>query len=128
MVLSRVDKAAAFCRELVDGVLQEAVRRVGAEELFERARLALQRGRVDAAFEADLDTLDRVLRQTNGDGIYPSVGRSFEPWPSGNRDTAAQWWCCPTRQCAGRGRIVAGQQPPVCGVESRPLVVGPFPT
>jgi len=120
-------KIAAFCRELGDSVLQEMAQRQNMEPVYERAEESLKAGRIGPELEADLDLLDEMVRRVEGQGLYPSATRSYQPLPGGGAGTGVQWWTCPCGRCAGRGRVRAGQQPPVCGANGGPLVPGPLP-
>ena len=120
MSLSLTEKAAAFCRELADSALQEVAARNGAGEAFERARAALRDRQVDATLETDLDLLDAAA-QAEGLEFYVSGARIYPAWPGSGSGSGAQWWACPDRRCAGRGRVLPGQQPPVCAATGKPL-------
>lgn len=121
MGLSLPEKAAAFCRELADDSLRDLFKRENAEEAFSRAAAALREGRIDGVLEADLDTLDAIMRDADGEGLYPSATRGYEPWPGADPGKGALWWACPDRRCAGRGRVRPRQQPPVCSATGKPL-------
>ena len=121
-----LEKAAAFCRELGDASFLELARRNGAEHVLIRARTALEDCRIDAALEADLDSLDATLRDAEGEGLYPAAVRDYAPWPGTGSGTGAQWWACPNQRCAGRGRVRPGQQPQVCAITGDPLEPKPL--
>jgi hypothetical protein len=120
-------KIAAFCRELGDTTLQEMARQENKEAVYKRAEESLRAGRIGPELEADLDVLDEMVRLVEGQGLYPGATRSYQPLPGGGAGTGAQWWTCPRNRCAGRGRVRAGQQPPVCGATGEQLVPGPLP-
>lgn len=122
-------KVGAFCRELGDSVLWEmAHQQGGAEEIaFKRAEESLRAGRIGPELEADLDSLDEMVRRVEGQGLYPAATRAFQPLPDPERATGAQWWTCPSGRCTGRGRVKPGQAAPLCAAAGEPLVPGPLP-
>jgi hypothetical protein len=120
-------KIAAFCRELGDNTLQEMARQQNKEAVYERAEESLKAGRIGAELEADLDSLDEMVRRAAGRGLYPAATRSYQPLPDPVLWTGAQWWTCPSGRCAGRGRVRPGQEPPVCAAIGEQLVPGPLP-
>ena len=122
-------KVAAFCRELGDSVLREMAHQQGgeAELAFQRAEESLRTGRPGPGLEADLDSLDAMVRRVEGQSLYPAATRTFQPLPDPEPATGAQWWTCPSGRCAGRGRVRAGQATPVCAATGEPLVPGPLP-
>jgi hypothetical protein len=89
---------------------------------FERAAAAVSTGRIDAQLETDLDALDAMVARAMGTGLYPVAVRGFAPLPGSGAGTGAQWWTCPQGRCDGRGRVLPGQQPPVCGATGEQLV------
>jgi hypothetical protein len=97
------------------------------ESVYERAEESLKVGRLGPELGADLDTLDEMVRRVERQGLYPLATRSYQPLPGGGAGTGAQWWTCPRGRCAGRGRVRAGQAPPVCGATGELLVPGPLP-
>lgn len=137
MVISLAAKVAAFCRELGDegaDSLRAMARRQGPDmqSVFVRVEESLKAGQIGPELEVDLDSLDAMVKKAEGQGLYPSATRGFQPLPgyqgspvSGG--TGAQWWTCPRNRCAGRGRVRAGQQPPECAAAGEPLVPGPLP-
>jgi hypothetical protein len=126
MGLSLPEKAAAFCRELGDDSLLNLARQNNMEQVFIRAQRSLQDGRVGPDLETDLDSLDAMVRQIEGQGLYPAAVRSYAPWPGTGESTGAEWWACPSHRCAGRGRVVADQQSPVCAATGEPLEPRPL--
>jgi hypothetical protein len=123
-------KVAVFCRELGGPVLRGILQGCGEEEklTFQRAEAAFQAGRNDEQLEADLDTLDKTVRQVTGTGLFSPGLRRYRPLPHGSGpETGAQWWTCPRQQCVGRGRVRAGAPVPVCAVNGVPLTAGPLP-
>lgn len=129
MAIDLSTKVAAFCRELCDDVLREmAHQQGGAEELaFQRAEESLRSGSLGPGLEADLDSLDKMVRRVEGQGLYPVTTRAFQPLPDSEQLTGAQWWTCPSGRCAGRGRVKPGQVTPDCAAAGEPLVPGPLP-
>ena len=120
-------KIAAFCRELGDSTLQEMARQQNEEAVYERAEESLKAGRTSPELEADLDSLDEMVRRVEGQGLYPSATRSYQPLPDPGMGTGAQWWTCPSGRCAGRGRVRPDQESPVCVATGEQLVPGPLP-
>jgi hypothetical protein len=120
-------KIAAFCRELGDTTLLDMAREQGMEAVYERAEESLKAGRIGPELGADLDLLDEMVRRVEGQGLYPGATRSYQPLPGGGAGTGAQWWTCPRNRCTGRGRVLPGQEPPVCWATGEPLVPGPLP-
>jgi hypothetical protein len=120
-------KIGAFCRELGDSTLRAIAHADNKEPVYERAGESLRTGRIGPELEADLDLLDEMVRKVTGQGLYPGVTRGFGPLPGSERQTGAQWWTCPRGRCSGRGRVLLGQEPPVCGATSEPLVLRPLP-
>lgn len=120
-------KIAAFCRELGDTTLLDMAREQSMEAVYKRAEESLKAGRIGPELEADLDSLDEMVRRVEGQGLYPGATRSYQPLPGGGAGTGAQWWTCPRSRCAGRGRVLPGQAPPACGATGEQLVPGPFP-
>jgi hypothetical protein len=119
-------KITTFCRELDDPTLLELVRNQNKEGLFQRAKDAVGAGDIGPALEADLDALDEVVQQETGQRLF-MVTRGYSPLPRYQGDPGAQWWTCPVGRCAGRGRVRADQQPPVCAAAGEQLVPGPLP-
>ncbi len=115
------EKVATFCRELGDDSLLDLARQNNMEQVFVRAQLSLQDGRVGPELKADLDSLDAMMRRVEGEGLYPAAVRGYAPWLGTGGSAGAQWWACPSRRCAGRGRVVVGQQPPVCAATGKPV-------
>jgi hypothetical protein len=97
------------------------------ESVFVRAEEAVKSGQANPALEADLDSLDLMVQQVEGQGLYPAATRGFMPLPGPAGDSGAQWWTCPQRRCSGRGRVQAGQHPPVCAATGESLVPGSLP-
>ncbi len=97
------------------------------EAVFRRAEETLKASQIDSRLEADLDLLDGMVRRVEGQGLYPGPTRSYTPLPGPGSGTGAQWWTCPRKQCAGRGRVRPGQEPPVCAAAGAQLVPGPLP-
>jgi len=130
MKISLATKIAAFCRELgdkSDDSLRAMTRGRNMESVFARAESAVQSGQASLELEADLDSLDLMVQEAEGQGFYPAATRKYTtlPWqPSGS---GAQWWTCPQNLCAGRGRVQARQQPPVCAATGKELLPGPLP-
>jgi len=120
-------KIAAFCRELGDNTLQEMAHRQNMKPVYKRAEESLKVGRIGPELEADLDSLDEMVRCVEGQGLYPAATRTYQPLPDPQGGTGAQWWTCPSDRCAGRGRVKPGQEPPVCGATGVQLVPGPLP-
>jgi hypothetical protein len=120
------EKVAIFCCELDGNALQNAVRKQGKEELFQHAVDILKEGDIGPALEADLDALDAMVRQEDGQGLF-LVTRSYSPLPPYSGDNGARWWTCPRGRCVGRGRVQPLQQPPMCTATSEYLRPGPLP-
>ena len=121
-------KDDAFCRELGDSTLREMAQRdKKTDDAYKRAEESLKDGRIGPGLEADLDLLDEMVRQVEGQGLYPAATRSYQPLPDPARGTGAQWWTCPSERCSGRGRVKPGQEPPVCAATGEQLVLGPLP-
>ena len=122
-------KVAAFCRELGDNTLADMAGQENMEPVYRRAEKSLRAGRTGPELEADLDALDEMARQVEGQGLYPSSTRTPYPGPlpGSEAGSGAQWWTCPRGWCAGRGRVKPGQDPPSCAVAGIPLVAGPLP-
>jgi hypothetical protein len=122
-------KVAAFCRELGDAALADMARQEkDMEPVYRRAEESLKAGRTGPELEADLDALDTMVRQVEGQGLYPSATRTYTPLPGvGPAGSGAQWWTCPRGWCAGRGRVKPGQAPPSCAAAGESLVAGPLP-
>ena len=96
-------KVAAFCRELGDDTLREMAQRdKKTDDAYVRAVRSLKDGRIGPGLEADLDLLDDMVREIEGQGLYPAT-RTYQPLPDPGRGTGAQWWTCPSERCAGRG-------------------------
>jgi hypothetical protein len=131
MGISLIAKIAVFCRELGDdsddSLRAMAARTQDMESVFTRAESDVQYGRVSAGLEADLDSLDQMVKDAEGQGLYPAATRGYTPLPWQGGGSGAQWWTCPQTLCAGRGRVQAGQQPPVCAATGGQLVPGPLP-
>ncbi|MBR7835581.1 hypothetical protein KDL01_20065 [Actinospica durhamensis] len=130
MAMQPAAKAAAFCRELDDTALSELAREQGLGAQFRRADKALRAGALGPGLEADLDALDAMLRQVEGQGLYPSQDRTYPgplPGSEPDRGAGARWWTCPRGWCSGRGRVRPGQQAPECAAAGEPLSAGPFP-
>jgi hypothetical protein len=128
--LSLAAKIAAFCRELGDDSpdnLRATACAHDMERLFRRAEDAVQSGQLSPGLEAELDSLDQMVQDAEGQGLYPAVTRGYTPLPWNGDGSGAQWWTCPQNLCAGRGRVQARQRPPVCAATSDELVPGPFP-
>jgi hypothetical protein len=121
MGLGLPEKVAAFCRELSDDSLLSLAQENGMEEAYARAYRSLQHGLIGAALEADLDAIDEMARRVEGEGLYPAATRTIPGWPGAGASTGAQWWTCPVQRCAGRGRVMPGQQPPVCAATGQAL-------
>jgi hypothetical protein len=120
-----ITKITTFCRELDDTVLLDLARKQDKEGLLLRARDAVRKGDIGPALEADLDALDQMVQLQTGQRLFP-LTRGYSPLPGHQGGSGAQWWTCPARACAGRGRVKPGQQPPVCGVTGKDLVPGPL--
>jgi hypothetical protein len=123
-------KIAAFCRELGDGSddsLRALARKQNMEAVFSRVEDSVKAGQVSPGLDADLDSLDVMVRQAEGQGLYPAATRGYAPLPGPGSRSGAQWWACPRNLCTGRGRVQAGQQPPVCAATGAQLVPRPFP-
>ena len=120
-------KAAAFCRELGDNTLRAMAGEQNMEHVFRHAEDSLKAGRIDQELEADLDSLDAMVKRVEGRGFYPAVTRGYLPLPGPGGDTGVQWWTCPRGRCTGRGRVRPGQKPPVCAATGEQLVPGPLP-
>ena len=121
-------KVAAFCRELADNTLREMAHRdKKTDDAYIRAEESLKEGWIGPELEADLDLLDEMVREVEGQGLYPAPTRAYQPLPDPGRGTGAQWWTCPSDRCAGRGRVKPGQEPPVCAATGEQLVRGPLP-
>ena len=127
MKIELTAKIAAFCRELDDTTLLDMAREQSMEAVYKRAEESLKADRIGPDLEADLDLLDDMVRRVEGQGLYPGATRSYQPLPGGGAGTGAQWWTCPRNRCAGRGRVLPGQTPPVCRATGEPLVPGPLP-
>jgi hypothetical protein len=129
MEIDLAAKVAAFCRELGDDS-EESLRALAGrhdrEPAFARAERALKAGLIGAELEAELDSLDEMIRTVDGEGLYLAI-RSYLPLPGLGTSSGAQWWTCPLSCCAGRGRVQASQSPPICGATGEPLVPGPLP-
>jgi hypothetical protein len=121
-----VTKVTIFCRELGEGTLQSLARKQHKEELLRRAQDAIEAGQAGPGLEADLDAIDAMVKQEYRQGLFV-VTRGFGPLPPYHGDTGAQWWTCPRRLCSGRGRVLPGQDPPVCAATSQELIAGPLP-
>jgi len=89
-------KIAAFCRELGDSTLQEMARQQNKEAVYERAEESLKVGRIGPELEHDLDLLDEMVRDVEGQGLYPAATRGYQPLPDPGLATGAQWWMCPS--------------------------------
>jgi hypothetical protein len=124
-------KVAAFCRELGDAALADMARQESMEPVYRRAEESLRAGRTGPELEADLDALDTMVRQVEGQGLYPAATRTYTPLPgypnAGPAGTGAQWWTCPRSWCSGRGRVKPGQDPPSCAAAGESLVAAPLP-
>lgn len=120
-------KVAAFCRELGDSSLAEIASKLGMTPVLDRATELLKSGDIGPELGVILDSLDQMLRQSAGTGLYPPVVRTFQPLPGPVTQSGAQWWTCPRGQCTGRGRVLPGQLAPVCLAAGAPLTPGPFP-
>lgn len=130
MKISLTAKITAFCRELEDESdesLRAIARRQNVGSVFDHAEESLKAGRIGPELEADLDSLDLMVRKAEGQGFYPAAARGYQPLPGPGGDIGAQWWTCPRKWCAGRGRVRAAQRPPVCGATGEQLVPGPLP-
>jgi len=133
MEISLATKIAAFCRELGDqgdDSLRAMASRQGQdmESVFARAEESLKAGQIGPELEAGLDALDEMVRKAKGQGLYPAATRGYAPLPGPGGPGGAQWWTCPRKWCAGRGRVRAsGQQPPECAATGEQLVAGPLP-
>jgi hypothetical protein len=119
-------KITEFCRALDGRALRDLACQKHQEEVLERAEEALRRGEIGAALEADIDALDEMMRDEYGWGLV-RVTRGFSPLPPYPPGTGAQWWTCPNNRCDGRGRVLPGQQAPVCAATGQQLVPGPLP-
>ena len=123
-------KIAAFCRELGDESdegLRAIARGQDMESVFVHAEGLLQAGRTGPELEADLDSLDVMVRLVEGHRLYPTATRGYLPLPGAEGGTGAQWWTCPRNRCRGRGRVRPGQEPPLCGATGEQLNQGPLP-
>jgi len=132
MEISLTAKIAAFCRELgddSDDSLRNMARRHGPdmESVFAHAEESLKAGQTGPELEANLDSLDVMVKKAEGQGLYPAATRGYTPLPGPGGPSGAQWWTCPRNRCAGRGRVRAGQQPPECAATGEQLVPGPLP-
>ncbi|GGT65346.1 hypothetical protein [Actinomadura citrea] len=114
MDLTMAEKIAAFCRELQDSAIEGIARANGAGEIFDRVKAAVLAGQGEAATEADLDLLNRTVRESEGIEFYPRRARAYQPLSGASPDSGALWWSCPAGLCAGRGRVRPGEDPPVC--------------
>ncbi|MEU0519996.1 hypothetical protein [Streptosporangium sp. NPDC006007] len=119
-------KISGFCRELGDETLLLLAREEGKEPVYLRVRAALESGRMDREFEADLDVLSSMVEDSTGHGLFPSATRGYSPLPGMSGSAGAQWWSCPRDRCAGRGRVMAGRPTPVCGVGGEPMTAKPL--
>jgi hypothetical protein len=126
MEISLTAKVAAFCRELGDDSLRDLARRADMEPVFLQAEEFLKAGRIGPELEADLDSLDAMVRRIEGQGLYPAASRSYTPLPGPAGGIGAQWWACPRGRCAGRGRVRPGQEAPVCDATGERLVARPM--
>jgi hypothetical protein len=129
MEITLTAKIAAFCRELgdeSDDSLRALAREQNMESVFSRAEDSVKSGQITSALEVDLDALDAMVRKAEGQGLYPAATRGYTPLPGPGGSSGAQWWICPRNLCAGRGRVRAGQQPPVCAATGAQLVPGPL--
>ena len=122
-----ITKITTFCRELGDTTLLELARKQDNEALYRRAVDTLRAGDIGPALEADLDALDEAVKRETGQRLFPVTRGGYSPLPPYRSNPGAQWWTCPGRRCAGRGRVKPGQQPPVCGVTGEEVVPGPLP-
>jgi hypothetical protein len=123
-------KIAAFCRELgdeSDNSLRALARKMNMESVFSHAEDSVKAGQINSELEDSLDALDVMVRNDQGQGLYPPVTRGYTPLPGPGGSSGAQWWTCPRNLCVGRGRVRAGQQPPVCAAAGVQLVPGPLP-
>jgi hypothetical protein len=130
MEITLAAKIAAFCRELgdeSDGSLRAMAHTQNMESVFTRAEDAVQSGQISPELEANLDSLDLMVKRAEGQGLYPAATRSYMPLPGPGGGSGAQWWVCPRNLCAGRGRVQARKQPPVCVAAGEQLVPGPLP-
>ncbi len=59
-------------------------------EVLEDARTALASGDTGTRLEADLDTLEMLMKTSGNLGIYPPVTRSSKPLPGASDGTGAQ--------------------------------------
>jgi hypothetical protein len=119
-------KVAAFCQELGHSTLRVMALQANQGAVYERAAQSVKAGRLGPELEADLDSLDQLVRRATRQGLYPEVTRGFGPLPGYRRETGAQWWTCPRGRCSGRGRVLPGQPPPVCAATGEQLVSGPL--
>ncbi|MFJ3072741.1 hypothetical protein ACIPJE_29100 [Streptomyces albidoflavus] len=126
MDLTMGEKFAAFCRELQDPTIEGIARSNGAGEIFDRVKAAVLAGQGNAEIEADLDRLNRTVRESEGVEFYPSRVRAYRPLSGASPDSGALWWSCPAGLCAGRGRVRFGEDPPVCGATGAVLVPQPL--
>ena len=120
-------KVAAFCRELGDDTLRNLAHEHGLDREFLQARDAVRAGQIGPDLEADLDALHAMVTKAEGQGLYPAPVRQFTPLPGLSGTSGARWWICPRGNCAGRGRVRPGQDPPLCQAIGEPLVPGPLP-
>jgi hypothetical protein len=67
------------CRELGDTALADIARQEGMEPVYRRAEEFLKAGRTGPELEADLHALDAMVRQVEGQGLYPSATRTIYP-------------------------------------------------
>lgn len=138
MGMTLAAKVAAFCRELgdeSDDGLAALARKQHMGSVFTDAANALRAGQLTPELEANLDSLDEMVRRAEGQGFYPAVTRGFAPLPGSGYSslpgsgggTGAQWWTCPQNRCAGRGRVKPGQPTPRCAATGEDLAPGPLP-
>ena len=126
MELSLQMKASAFCRELDDDSFRIMARDENMEDVFRRAETSLKAGRIEPELETDLDSLDAMVKRVEGQGLYRPASRHYDPLPISSDSTGAQWWACPGNRCAGRGRVLPGQEVPTCSATGERLVARPM--
>ncbi|WP_436756753.1 hypothetical protein [Streptosporangium sp. V21-05] len=127
MGLGLPEKLAALCRELDDPVFQDQARAGGGAHLLTRLRRVLRNGEDHPCLEADLDELNRLIEEVEGEGFYPGARRSYSPLPGGSATAGgARWWTCPTGRCSGFGLVRRGRPTPACAVTGDDLVARPL--
>ena len=84
MGMTLAAKIAAFCRELGDesddaSAPWPASRHM--ESVFTDAEESVKAGQIGPELEADLDSLDEMVRGVEGQGLYPAATRGYAPLP-----------------------------------------------